>query len=267
MATTILAAATKSVAGADSRVGRAVDQLPQLRTNVSSTERWVCGALGGWLLTCGPAGKGPGLVSGLIGGFLAYRALSGHCPISQAVGFSTADATSEGSRIAAGHGQKVEHSVVIDKPVAEVYRFWRDLENLPRFMTHLIDVDTTVGGRSKWVAKGPLGMKATWEAEILMDRPNEVISWRSLDGSDVDTAGSVHFRPAGTGTEIRVSLKYDPPGGRLGQAFANLFGEAPEIQIREDLDRLKSILERGTQQRVTQQGGQQQAGQQQSVRR
>jgi uncharacterized membrane protein len=128
-----------------------------------------------------------------------------------------------------------------------VYWFWRDFENLPRFMTHLIDVDTTTDGRSHWVARGPLGIKFEWDAEIFADIPGEAIGWKSLDGSDVDTAGSVHFRqlPHGRGTEVRVSLKYDPPLGKVGTAVAKLFGEAPEQQIRDDMRRLKQILEAG----------------------
>jgi uncharacterized membrane protein len=90
-------------------------------------------------------------------------------------------------------------------------------------------------------------MSVQWDAEIVTDTPNRVISWRSLPGSDVDTAGSVHFNmaPAGRGTEIRVSLKYDPPAGKLGTFIARLFGENPEQQIRDDLARFKQIIEAG----------------------
>jgi uncharacterized membrane protein len=98
------------------------------------------------------------------------------------------------------------------------------------------------------VAKGPLGMRVEWDAELYNDNPNEMIAWRSLPGSDVATTGSVHFRsaPGGRGTEIRVILKYDPPAGKLGAAAAKLFGEEPEQQIRDDLGRLKQLLEAGT---------------------
>ena len=174
--------------------------------------------------------RGPSLLSTLAGGVLLYRAASGNCPLYQALGVSTSDSTNPNTAIAAGHGTRVEHAVTVNKPAAEVYRFWRDFENLPRFMTHLIDVDTTTDGRSHWVAKGPLGLKVEWDAEIVADTPAEVIGWKSLDGSDVDTAGSVRFRelPHGRGTEVRVNLKYDPPAGKLGRAIAKLFGEAPE---------------------------------------
>lgn len=244
MATTLAAAAVKSIAGPDSTVSRAVRRLPTTFTNVSSLERWLSLAAGGGLLALGFDGRGPGLASGLLGGYLLYRAATGHCPVYQAVGVSMADATAPHSAVAAGHGTRVDHAVVIDRPADEVYRFWRDFENLPRFMTHLMDVDTTTDGRSRWRAKGPLGLTVEWEAELIRDERNRLIAWRSLPGADVDTAGSVHFRdlPGGR-TEVRVSLKYDPPAGRVGAAVARLFGEAPEQQIGQDLQTLKRVLE------------------------
>src|SRR4051794_34217733 len=112
-------------------------------------------------------------------------------------------------------------------------------------MSHLIDVDTTTDGRSHWEAKGPMGLRVEWDAELIADEPNQVISWKSLDGSDVDTAGSVRFNelPGGRATQVSVSLKYAPPAGKLGSAVARLFGEAPEQQVRDDMQRLKAILE------------------------
>lgn len=245
MATTLLTTAAKTIAGPESGVGQALDRLPQARTNVSSTERWLSLVGGGALMTLGFDGRGPSLLSTLIGGGLLYRAASGHCPVYQALGVSMSDATAEQSVIAAGHGTKVEHTLTVNKPVADVYRVFRDFEFLPRFMAHLVDVDTTTDGKSHWVARGPLGMVFEWDAEIIADEPNKVISWKSLDGADVDTAGSVHFRqlPGGQSTEVEITLKYDPPAGRLGSAVARLFGEAPEQQIRDDMRRFKEIVE------------------------
>lgn len=245
MATTLAAAATKSIAGPDSAVGRAVRHYaPFTPTNVSSNERWLSLAVGGCLSVCGFDGRGPGLMSTLVGGFLLYRAATGNCPGYQLLGVSSSDTTAPNSAIAAGHGTRVDHTTVINRPAAEVYRFWRDFENLPRFMTHLLDVDTTTDGRSRWRAKGPLGMTVEWEAELIRDEPNRLISWRSLPMADVDTAGSVHFRelPGGR-TEVRVELKYDPPAGKVGTAVAKLFGLAPDQQIRADLAELRRVLE------------------------
>jgi uncharacterized membrane protein len=247
MATTVLAAAAKSVANPNSGVARAVNALPHIRTNVSANERWLALAAGGAVSALGFDGRGPSLLSSLLGGFLIYRAATGNCPVYQALGVSTSDSTAENTAIAAGHGSRVEHAITVMKPVADVYRYWRDFEHLPTFMAHVEDVDTTTDGKSHWVARGPLGLRVEWDAEIVTDKPNEVIAWRSLDGADVDTAGSVHFKelPHGRGTEVRVELKYDPPGGRVGSALAKLFGKAPDQQIRADMRRFKELLETG----------------------
>jgi uncharacterized membrane protein len=247
MATTLLAAAAKSAAGPGSTVARAVNVLPQIRTNLSSAERVLSLVAGGAVSVFGFTGRGPTLLSSLAGGYLLYRAATGNCVAYQMLGVSTSDSTAENTAVTAGHGSRVDHTITVMKPASEVYRFWRDLDNLPRFMTHLVDVDATTDGKSHWVARGPLGLKVEWDAEIVTDNPNEAISWRSLDGSGVDTAGSVHFRelPDGRGTEVRVELKYDPPAGKLGSAVAWLFGKSPKAQIRADMRRFKQIIEAG----------------------
>jgi uncharacterized membrane protein len=144
-------------------------------------------------------------------------------------------------------GVRVRRTVTVLQSPEEVYRFWHDFRNLPRFMEHLESVEILEGRRSRWRAKAPIGKDIEWEAEIVEDRPNEMITWRSLPGSEVDNTGSVRFLPApgGRGTEIRVELRYDPPGGRLGATVARLFGEAPEQQVASDLRRLKQVLETG----------------------
>ena len=247
MTATLLTTAVKSVAGADSGIARAVSKLPPMRTNVSANERWLALAAGGALVGLGAAGKTPPLLSVLFGGYLLHRAATGNCVLYQALGVSTSDSTNPRTAVAAGHGTRVEHAVTVSRPAAEVYGFWRDFENLPRFMTHLVDVDTTTDGRSHWVAKGPLGVTLEWDAEIITDTPNRVIGWRSLDGSDVDAAGSVHFTELGgdRGTEVRVELRYDPPGGKLGTAIAKLVGRSPQAQIKADMRRFKQIMEAG----------------------
>lgn len=247
MASTLLTTTVKSVAGTDSGIARAVNKLPPMRTNVSSNERWLSLVAGGALIGLGVTGRTPTLLSSLGGAYLLLRAATGNCMLYQALGVSTSDSTAEQTAVSAGHGTRVDHALTVNKPVAEVYRFWRDLENLPRFMTHLLDVDTTTDGRSHWVAKGPMGMKVEWDAEIVTDKPNQAIGWKSLDGADVDTAGSVHFTelPHGRGTEVRVQLKYDPPAGKLGTAVARLFGMSPEAQIKADMRRFKQLMEAG----------------------
>jgi uncharacterized membrane protein len=245
MAATLLSTAVKSAAGPDSGVARAVNKLPQARTNVCSTERWLSLAAGSTIASLCLAGRTPPVLSTIAGTFLIYRAMTGNCPLYQALGVSTSDSTNEETAIAATHGTKVEHSITVSRPASEVYDFWRDFENLPRFMTHLIDVDTTTDGRSHWIARGPFGLQVEWDAEIITDRPNKAISWKSLDGSDVDTAGSVHFTELGgdRGTEVRVSLKYDPPAGKVGTAIAKLIGMSPEAQIKADMRHFKQLME------------------------
>ena len=151
--------------------------------------------------------------------------------------------------VAARHGVKVAESVIINRPREELYRYWREFSNLPSIMHHLQSVETTGGKRSHWVAKGPLDSTIEWDAEIITERENELIGWRSVgDSNMIDTAGSVHFtpHPSGRGIEVRVVLKYDPPAGKLGVAVARLLGEAPSQQIREDLHRFKQHMENRT---------------------
>jgi uncharacterized membrane protein len=140
----------------------------------------------------------------------------------------------------------VTRAVTIRRPPADVYAFFRNLENLPRVMQHLESV-TIVNGHSIWRAKAPAGLSIEWKAEIVQDRPNEVLAWRSLPGTLVPNAGVVRFSPAprDRGTELFVELKYDPPAGAIGAAMAKLFGEEPSLQIASDLRRVKQVLETG----------------------
>jgi len=144
-------------------------------------------------------------------------------------------------------GGQVTESITVNRPIAEVYGFWRNFENLPRFMEHLESVRVTEGGRSHWKAKAPAGATVEWDAELVEDRPNELISWRALPDSTVPNSGSVRFgqAPGNRGTEITVDLRYQPPGGKIGAFFAKLFGEEPSQQVKSDLRRFKQVLELG----------------------
>ncbi|MGE0451640.1 MAG: SRPBCC family protein [Vicinamibacterales bacterium] len=143
---------------------------------------------------------------------------------------------------------RVEQVVTVNRTIDDVFAFWRDFENFPRFMRHLKRVEVIDSRRSRWRAAAPMGMTMQWDAEILAARPNEWISWRSLPGSDVINSGSVRFAPApgARGTEVRVQLEYMPPGGPIGRGVAWLFGEEPEQQVREDLRRFKQLMETGS---------------------
>ncbi|MFG1889344.1 SRPBCC family protein [Micromonospora sp. NPDC049051] len=141
----------------------------------------------------------------------------------------------------------MEVAVTVNRSPAEAYRFWRDLENLPRFMSHLESVRAEDLRRSHWTARGPAGRRVEWDAEIIDDQPNRSLAWRSMPGTRVPNAGRVRFVPApgDRGTEVRVRLRYAPPAGALGRAVAKLFGEEPEQQVRDDLRRFKQVVETG----------------------
>jgi uncharacterized membrane protein len=183
---------------------------------------------------------------------MMWWGISGHCELYHAFGVNTAERGYEkGTGLRAGVpyelGIRVDEEILINKPPEELYRFWRNLENLPRFMEHLQSVRVIDHCLSQWVARGPAGFKAEWQAEIVNDIENELIGWRSLEGSQVDNGGSVRFgrSPDGRGTIVSVSLQYNPPAGFVGAAVARLFGEAPEKTIRKDLLRFKELMETG----------------------
>jgi len=146
-----------------------------------------------------------------------------------------------------GKGVKLEKSLTINRPASEIYSFWRHLENLPRFMVHLKSVTERGDGTSHWIMETSKGKELEWDARIIEERPNEMISWQSLEEADVDNAGSVWFTPAagGRGTVVRVSMKYSPPGGKVGVAIAKLTGQSAEKELAEDLFRFKALMESG----------------------
>jgi uncharacterized membrane protein len=139
----------------------------------------------------------------------------------------------------------VRHSVTVGQPRQALYEFWRDFENLPRFMRHLERVKDLGRGRSRWVAKAPAGRRVEWDAEVIDDVPGERIAWRSLPGADVPNSGAVLFTdaPDDGGTEIIVDIRYDSPGGILGRALVRLVGGDPGPRLKEDLRRFKQIIE------------------------
>ena len=223
------------------------DQASSRHVNVGRAERMASLAGGGLLAAYGLSrGNLAGLVVGAIGGALAYRGWTGYCSAYQALGMSSAERENQAA-IASGQGIKIEESVTIQKSPEELFRFWRELSNLPRVMRHVVSVTPIGDRRSKWVADGLTG-NIEWEAEILEERANELISWKSTPDSEVATAGSVHFRPApgDRGTELKVVLSYNPPAGRAGHALAWLAGRDPARQVREYLHNFKRLMETGT---------------------
>lgn len=144
-----------------------------------------------------------------------------------------------------GEGIKVEKRMTVNRPAMDLWRFWRNFENLPRIMKHLESVSILSDTGSYWVAKGLVGTHFQWDAEIHNEIPGELIAWRSVKG-DINHAGSVRFRAAGPGaTEVIVELRYEPPAGKVGATIAKLLGEEPGQQIESDLQRFKQFMESG----------------------
>lgn len=217
------------------------------RTNVGPSERLVSG-LGGAALAAYGLSRGnlAGLALAVAGGALAWRGATGHCGMYEALGVDTSGKDRVGYP-PAYEGVLVRKTFTVNRTPAECYAFWRDFENLPRFMTHLESVRVIDERHSHWVARAPLGRSVSWDAEVLNDRPDELIAWQSIGDSDVRNAGSVAFRPApqGRGTEVTVELSYEPPAGTVGRWIAWMLGEEPEAQVREDLRHFKQVMEAG----------------------
>ena len=225
----------------------------QADINVGSNERAVSLAAGAALSLLGLSRRSiPGLLVAGVGGAMIYRGATGHCPAYQAAGINTAE--DDQSNLSAEeelnqHGIYVEQALLINRSPEDLYKFWRNFENLPSIMTHLRSVQVTGDRRSHWIASAPAiaGGKVEWDAEITDDVPNSAIAWRSLPGSTIDCAGRVRFAKAkgDRGTEVHVTMDYLPPGGKVGHWIATAFGKSPRRQMREDLRRFKRVMEIG----------------------
>jgi uncharacterized membrane protein len=217
--------------------------------NISDVEKWASLAAGAGLAVYGLTRlKRNGWLYAGLGGLLLRRGITQHSDLYEALGWNTA-ANPGDTRAALGgsRGVNVLESVTINHSIEELYRFWRNLENLPQFMRHLESVEKITDTISHWRAKGPAGLSVEWDAEIYNEVPNKLIAWRSLEGSDVVSAGSVNFDRAGDGqaTRVTVHLQYSPPMGKVGAAVARLFGADAETEIRQDLQRFKQMVETG----------------------
>ncbi|MDZ8226204.1 SRPBCC family protein [Nostoc sp. ChiVER01] len=207
------------------------------QAEASEVERWASLIGGGAMVLMGlRQGSLRGALTALAGGGLLYQGATKQSTIQQAQ-----------EAIGINKPIKVEKTVTINKSAEELYRFWHDFENLPTFMKHLKSVKVHNEKRSHWVANAPLGNSVEWDADILEDRENEFISWASVEGADVDNSGFVRFKkaPGDRGTEVKVVLEYNLPGGALAATVAKLFGEEPEQQIGDELRRFKMLMEAG----------------------
>jgi len=174
------------------------------------------------------------------------RTASGDAPLAQAKN-PDARALPEAGPDTEANDTIVGRTVTINRPREELYRFWRNFENLPLFMFHIERIDVFDNGRSHWIVKAPAGKKVEWDSVITEDRPNELIAWSTTDDAGVKNSGSIEFRdaPAGRGTEVAATIIYDPPAGSVGKAIAKLFQREPKVQTRQDLRRFKQLMETG----------------------
>lgn len=223
------------------------EALVRSQRNLSDSERWISIGAGAGLFVYGLTRRSwPGWLLAGLGGALIRRGATAHCDVYGALGINTSRSADD-TRVALGgsRGVNVLERVTVDRPIEQLYRFWRNLENLPQFMRHLESVEKLTDTISRWRAKGPGEAIVEWNAEIINEVPNQVIGWRSLENADVVSAGSVNFDRAPKGTLVTVHLQYRPPGGKVGAAMAKLFGRDAATEIREDLNRFKDLVEAG----------------------
>lgn len=226
--------------------------LSDVSQNVGNPERIASAIAGGGLIAYGIKRKDwIGALLGLVGGGLALRGATGHCQVYDALDIDTNESSlfergKEKAKDWFSQETEIVKSITINKSADELYAFWRNFENLPKFMNHLESVKVVDNARSEWTAKAPLGTQARWTAEITEDVNNEKIAWRSVENSEITNSGKVEFLPTiERGTVVKVTIRYQPPAGKLG-AFASYFlSEEPDTQISEDLRRFKSLMETG----------------------
>lgn len=216
--------------------------------NLSDNERAISLLSGGALLAAGLIRKLPGgVLLPLAGAALLYRGWTGHCSAYQAFGIDHSRRSTSRHGVAAHHGRRTIWAVHIHREPAELYEFWRDFENLPRVMRHLASVERTGAGLSHWVARGPFGRTFAWDAEVINDEPGQLIAWQSVPGSQVATAGSVRFRtpPFREGTDLVITLKYEPPAFQIDAAVAEFLGHGVDAAVEQDLRSFKQLMETG----------------------
>jgi uncharacterized membrane protein len=210
--------------------------------NVGDIERWVSGIGGAALALYGLRRRSVGGTAlAAVGAGLIYRSLTGRSLLYEALDLRLILTTGGQQRI------EVVKAMTINRSPEELYRFWRNFENLPTVMRHLESVTVRDDRRSHWTAKGPAGSHIAWDAEIVNEKVNQLIAWQSCEGADIEHWGVVRFVPApgGRGTEVTVELEYAPIAGAFGATIAKLFGEEPAQQIEEDLRQFKQLMEAG----------------------
>lgn len=206
-----------------------------LKTNVSTLERILMVTSGAYLVFNGLTNKTKSYTKAGTGGAMLLRGISGYCPIYDAAGHLMNDKSSN---------INIRFTANINRPVSEVFAFWRNLENLPKFMSHLDNIKTIDSNISEWTAKGPAGIGTiSWKARIVKDRTNKLLSWNSLEGSSIRNAGKVIFKDKGSSTELDITISYHAPLGIAGESAAKLLNPYFENMVRSDIATLKDYLE------------------------
>ena len=212
---------------------------PESAINVGQTERLVTALAGGAMAAYGISKRNPaGIALALMGGTLLVRGATGHCPVYQAIGAST---------VAEDEHVHIEDSVTINQPRTALFGFWREFANLAQIFPGIESVIPVGDTQHHWVAHTPDGRKVTWDTEIIAEKKNALITWRTLPDSPVKHTASVRFVtvPHGRGTETRMSIEYTAPGGKLTHSLAQILSSAPETMLHESLRRFKQLMETG----------------------
>lgn len=203
--------------------------------NVSKLERILMVTSGAYLLYSGLSKPNRNIAKAGTGGAMLLRGLSGYCPIYDAAGHLMNDKSSN---------INIRFNTVINKPISEVYAFWRNLENLPKFMSHLDNIKTIDETISVWTAKGPGGIGSiSWKAKIVKDRKDKLLSWNSMEGSSIRNAGKVIFKDHGSSTALDITISYHAPLGVAGESAAKLLNPYFEKLVKDDINELKNYLE------------------------
>lgn len=214
------------------------------KQNVASAERTGSLIAGGALAIAGVLmrSRAAGIPLGLLAGGLLLRGATGRCGVYRALGVNTANPHPDRG-VPGNKGINLTAEEHVNKPAGELFQQWRKLENLPQFLPHVISIDEADDGTSHWKVRGPLRRELEWDAEIIEEQPGRMLSWQTLPGAAVASAGSVWFEPEGDGTRVKVSLQYEPPAGALGTAVARMLGSSPRDQVSADLARFKELME------------------------
>lgn len=214
------------------------------KVNVSKTERVLMLAAGGYLLYKMFSNKESSTSKMALGSGMLLRGITGYCPAYHAIETlkDTKSTSSSSSNV------NIRVTSEINRPIFQVYAFWRNLENLPKFMSHLATVEEIDNVTSAWTAKGPMGVgQLSWKAKIVREEKGELLSWKSVEGSTIDNVGKVTFRPSANGTIIDVVISYRAPLGTVGESAAKLLNPYFESMVKEDIESLKEYLESGQQ--------------------